>query len=259
VILATVCAPAMAAAVDSAGGIGRATFAMRTVPAAGGDRSVDLPMQQSSRASKIGGDIVVDGGFEDGSPSGAWVESSSVFGSPIAFAVPGTADGSGARRGSWIAWFGGNGIDTDEAALSQAITVPTGAGPLAFFTQAPVCGAAGDVLDVEMDGNVVFEMTGTDATCGLIGYTRRSVDIDTWADGQTHTLMFTSHVTGVPADDLLSFSTTSFLVDDVSIQSPTSYVPVPALSWAGLVGLFALVSGTALGSRRGRKGPSRRA
>jgi hypothetical protein len=191
-------------------------------------------------------EIVADGSFEGGSPSSAWTESSAVFGTPLSQATLGTAGGSGTHTGDWLAWFGGTGFGSETAMLSQTLVMPKGAGRLTFWTEAPICGSAADLFQAQIDGTTVFQMTGTDATCGEQTYIQRSALLSTWADGGSHTLTFTSQVTGAPASNLLSVTTSNFLLDDVSIEAATSIAAVPTLSSHGLAGLALLVAAAAV-------------
>jgi len=57
----------------------------------------------------------------------------------------------------------------------------------------------------------------------------------------------------------MTFSTSNFLVDDVSIQAATSIAELPTLSTAGLVGLSVLISGAVLIAFRQRQSSAHRA
>jgi len=117
---------AWGAAPDAAVAVRPALEAARSTTKIGADRSAYPLESQTSTVSKISHDgIILDGSFEGGSPSAAWTESSSVFGSPLSLAVEGTAGGSGSHTGNWLAWFGGNGIDTNDAALSRVSRLTT--------------------------------------------------------------------------------------------------------------------------------------
>ena len=75
--------------------------------------------------------IVADGGFELGSPSPVWDESSTNFGSPICNTMQcGTFFGK-PFEGDWWAWFGGSPV-LESGMLSQEVTIATGTATLIF-------------------------------------------------------------------------------------------------------------------------------
>lgn len=200
-------------------------------------------------------EAVADGSFEDGTPNGFWTEFSTNFGTPLCDPSCGFGTGTGPRTGDWWAWFGG--IDTfEQGTLTQLVTIPVGATNLDFYTEAFVCsGNAADYLQVTVDGSQVFIMTGTDATCGVFGYTQRTVDVSAWADGGPHTLEFNSAIND-PGQ-----ANQNFFVDDVSIAATlcvegTIDVPnpleIPTLGSLGFAALAALlaIAGLALMRRR---------
>lgn len=185
-----------------------------------------------------GEDVVVDGGFEAGTPNPNWNEASTNFGTPICDAgACGTGGGTGPFAGTFWAWFGGFSGGTEAASVSQDVTIPTGTAELSFQFEVPACdGAASDFMEVLLDGNQVFEHTCGD---GLIApYAEQTFDVSSFADGGTYTLEFTS-TTGGGAPS-------NFFVDDVSLcavagddgPGPGEFTAVPTF---GLIGAGALI------------------
>ncbi|MEI2688243.1 MAG: choice-of-anchor J domain-containing protein [Anaerolineae bacterium] len=165
-------------------------------------------MQMSATA-----DVVQDGSFEAGTPNPFWTEASTNFGTPLCDAPGcGTGTGTGPLTGGWWAWFGG--IAAYEASsVSQSVTIPSG-GPatLSFWVEQFVCsGSASDYLEVNIDGTQLWQTTGADAACGVLGYRQVTLDVSAYADGGAHTLEFNSEVFGS--------GTTNFFVDDVMLDA----------------------------------------
>jgi subtilisin family serine protease len=154
-------------------------------------------------------DVVNDGGFELGTPNGAWTEASANFGTPLCD-VPscGTGGGTGPRTGAWWAWFGGIAA-AETGSVSQDVTLPTGpSAELRFWLEIPASGQPG-TMDVSLDGNVLFSVAETD-TGSYSTYTEVVIDVSSFADGGTYTLEFSSQT-------LAGASATNFFVDDVSL------------------------------------------
>lgn len=158
-------------------------------------------------------DVIVDGGLEGGSPSAAWTEFSTNFGTPLCTAAGcGVGGGTGPNSGTWWAWFGG--IATfEEGAMSQSITIPTNnTANLYFFLEVPVaCDAPDDFLKVAVDADTVYTVDGTSPLCAVVGYSLQTVNLDTYADGAAHNLNFFSQIFGINGTG------TNFFVDDISI------------------------------------------
>jgi hypothetical protein len=165
----------------------------------------------SGDGSACSSDSVADGGFEDGTPSAAWDEASTNFGTPICDPFTcGLGGGTGPRTGNLWAWFGG--IQAFEAgSLEQIVTIPAGASTLDFFLEIPISSGNGvDVLRVRIDGTTVFEVFEGEAPYAGLGYEPVSVPIGAFADGGAHTLRIESTQTGAPG-------VTNFFVDDVAL------------------------------------------
>lgn len=135
---------------------------------------------------------LIDPSFETGSPSGAWTEASTNFGTPLCtVATCGTCGGGcSAYDGDWFAWFGGAGGAVEEGLMTQAVTIANGTNAtLSFWFAIPTPGPAiaDDVFEVRMDGNVIWTANGTQGA-DYAAYTLVSVDISSYTDGQTHSL-----------------------------------------------------------------------
>ncbi|NJN54581.1 MAG: hypothetical protein HC804_07380 [Anaerolineae bacterium] len=157
------------------------------------------------------GAIVVDGGFEAGSPSPFWTEASTNFGSPLCtIGLCGAGGGTGPHSGDWWSWFGGIAA-YEEGSVAQDVTIPSGSATLSFWLEVPVaCANATDYMEVLLDGTQVYLVDGTSALCGVVGYSLQSVDVSAFADGGVHNLEFHSEIFGG--------AVTNFFVDDVSID-----------------------------------------
>jgi hypothetical protein len=163
-------------------------------------------------------DVVLDGGFEAGSPNPFWTEFSTNFGTPLCtVALCGTGTGTGPHAGEWWAWFGGIAA-YENATMSQSVTIGnSGAASLSFWVEQFVCsGDASDYLEVNIDGNQVWVTDATDPACGVLGYRQVTIDVSAYADGGAHTLEFNSEVFGT--------GNTNFFVDDVVLDDGSAVV-----------------------------------
>ncbi|MCH8252162.1 MAG: hypothetical protein IID36_06895 [Planctomycetes bacterium] len=172
--------------------------------------------------------IVADGGFELGSPSPVWDESSTNFGSPICNTMQcGTFFGK-PFEGDWWAWFGGSPV-LEIGMLSQEVTIATGTATLIFqldITQAN--GNGTDFLTVKIDGVEVFTVLESEMNA-YHPWTEVAVDISSFADGGTHVLSFESTAQGAGG-----FNFTNFYVDAVEI-SVEGGPPIPTTTTWGLI------------------------
>jgi hypothetical protein len=154
----------------------------------------------------------VDPSFEAGTPSTAWTEFSTNFGTPLCNPDPnicGTGGGSAApRTGLWWAWFGGA-TAYEHGYLEQTVTIPSGSATLEFYLwNGASSGTGNDYLSAKIDGNVVFTvLEGNPIYTG--GYVLVSVDISTYANGASHVLRLES--------EQFTATTTNFSVDDVAL------------------------------------------
>lgn len=178
-----------------------------------------------------GTELVVDGGFEAGTPNPNWNEASTNFGTPLCdVGACGMGTGTGPFAGTFWAWFGGT-TAAETGSVSQDVTIPAGTAELSFQFENVVCdsGAATDFIEARIDGNVVFSHTCADGT--VFPYEPRNVDVSSFADGGTYTLEFFS--------DKAAGDGANFFVDDVSLCSvaggggPGEFTSVPTFSLVG--------------------------
>jgi len=158
-------------------------------------------------------EAIVDGGFEGGTPSTAWTETSTNYGTPLCDeASCGVGGGTGPYAGTFWAWFGGFGGGAEDGTVSQSVTLPAGETvTLFFFLEIPVSeGLATDFLEVTVDGTQVFLVDGSMAA-QYQPYTLVQVDLSAYADGAAHTLVFHGYTNSGAG------AATNFFVDDVSV------------------------------------------
>ncbi len=153
--------------------------------------------------------IVADGSFEAGIPNPFWTEFSTNFGTPLCnVSTCGTGGGTGPRTGDWWVWFGGT-TNAETGFVSQDVVIPPGPATLTFWLEMAVANTSG-FMEVRIDDAVIFSVTNLDAAAYPV-YTEVNIDISSFADGQSHTLMFFSTTDAGGA-------ATNFFVDDVSIE-----------------------------------------
>jgi hypothetical protein len=152
---------------------------------------------------------LLDGGFELGTPNPSWDETSTNFGTPICDVVScGFGGGTGPYQGTYWAWFGG--ADNEEGTVSQTVVIPVGANTLRFYMELPVCEAGSyDWFEIRIDGSQVYYTDGNDPHCNTTGYQQRNVDISTYANGASHTILLRGY------NDISN--TTNFFVDNVEL------------------------------------------
>lgn len=213
----------------------------------------DTNSANNSSTTSNASEAVADGGFEDGSPSIEWAEASTNFGTPLCTeAGCGLGTGTGPHGGDWWAWFGGIAAP-ETGSMTQSVIITEGS-VLSFWFEAPVCANTTDFVRAQIDGVTVWEATGAHAQCNTVGYTLQTADISAFDDGLSHTLVFTSTISGNP-------SGTNFFIDDVSIASATCEgggpgpgggefettfdVEVPTLSEIGLAAMALLMAASA--------------
>lgn len=169
--------------------------------------------------------LVNDPSFEGGTPNASWTEASSTFGTPLCtVGACGAGTGTGPRTGDWFAWFGGtDGPET--GSMSQSITIPVGAAELSFWMENPASSSTAHFLQVRVDGNTVWNYSPSGVFDSVVGYNQYTVDLTSFANGNSHVLEFYSVTNGG--------GTTNFFVDDVSVVA----VPIPEPATYGLMAL----------------------
>lgn len=159
--------------------------------------------------------IAIDGGFEAGPNGPAWNQTSTNFGTPICdLNGCGNGGGTGPRTGNFWSWFGGFAGGIETGSISQTVTFPAGnTVNLKFYMEIPKCDGQQDFLEVRVDGQQVFLVTGGNPVCGNIGYVLQTVNLSSFADGNPHLVEFNS--TTFSANGNI----TNFFVDDITIES----------------------------------------
>jgi Zn-dependent metalloprotease len=170
--------------------------------------------------------LLVDGGFETGTPNAAWDEDSFNFGTPICdVGGCGTGLGTGPHDGAYWVWFGGIN-EYEDGSVSQDVTIP--AAPqmlLTFWLEQPVCDSAADYMEVTIDGVQVFYVDGASPLCGTVGYAQQTVDVTAYADGDQHTVEFYSATFAENGD------VSNFFVDDVVLAAPSVCDSLGNIPW----------------------------
>lgn len=168
--------------------------------------------------------IIIDGGFESGPGGTAWTQSSTNFGTPICDpSTCGTGTGTGPRNGNYWAWFGGYAGGIETGTISQTVVFPAGDSiSLSFYLEQILCDSPQDFLNVTVDGNNVYSVNGSSLFCGLLGYTNQTVNLSAYADGNPHTITFTSTTFSINGGQ------SNFFVDDISLFSCPPGPPSPA-------------------------------
>ena len=134
------------------------------------------------------GDAVQDGSLELGDSNPFWSQTGGAF-PPICSAA--TCGLPFASNGEWYAWFGGLTIPFTQT-LQQVVNIPDNSNELTFELWVQKCDSLSDVLEVMLDGNVVFT---TDPCTTTGSFETRSVDLQTapggpYNDNADHSLLF---------------------------------------------------------------------
>ncbi len=168
---------------------------------------------------------ITDGTFEAGNPWTAWTaQTSTNFGTPNCnTALCGTDGGTAApfAGDNWV-WFGGIAA-AETATVGQDMTIPSGgAATLTFQLRiGKVTTPFTDTLTVTIDGTNIA--TFTEPSVAESGYTLRSFDVSAFANGASHSLLFTYTGTTTGA--------ANFTIDDVSlIAGGVCTTPTPVIS-----------------------------
>ncbi len=169
-----------------------------------------LVLSTSSEAQNL----ILDPGFEGGTPNGYWSESSSNFPNVIcSLGSCGNCSGSCIpRSGSFFVWLGGA-TSPEMGTVSQTITFPNGPTVMKFWLLIPTAmGSSSDYVRIEIAGNVVFTANSGNAS-DYSNYTEVELDLTAYGDGNPHTIT----VRGVQN----SSSITHFIIDDISVEAGT--------------------------------------
>ena len=137
------------------------------------------------------GDIVLDGGFEEGTPNPFWEEFSENFASPICSAQSCTDFFGVGYEGDWWVWFGGPNA-SETGWVFQEVTIPAGTATLRFWLDINRSSGNGtDFMTVTLDGEEVFTALESDAP-DYNPWTEVVLDVSAFADGAAHVLRFES-------------------------------------------------------------------
>lgn len=151
--------------------------------------------------------VLLDGGFEQGTPSATWTETTTLPGSPICDASCSTDPGAAPYAGQWFAWFGGVQRPA-QMSISQTFSISAQSAQLRFrFAIDAASGTGQDTFAVLVDGNTIFARTDADMTDDAYGLV--PLTLDQWADGQPHVLRLQS--------EILGGGLTSFFVDEIEL------------------------------------------
>ncbi|AVP99004.1 hypothetical protein C7S18_18285 [Ahniella affigens] len=159
--------------------------------------------------------LLVDGGLEASDPNTAanpnWASTSTNFGSAICTSAtcPDDAGTALPRTGSAWAWFGGT-ANAETSTLTQSVQIPSGSPRFlnVFLRRGFVSTPFNAELRVKVDGTTV--QTFDEPSSAEAGYTVRSVDLSSFANGATHSIQF-EYVN--PSGSGKS----NFVVDDMSV------------------------------------------
>ena len=243
--------------VDETGALPRTVVTPSNLPNIAATRSPGAPGAAAARPAAPTLDYVQDGSFEGGSPNAAWSEYSYNYGTPLCDPFCG---GPPAATGSWYAWFGGASV-YEEGAITQTLTMPSGgAADLTFNLLVGVCDSPADYMEVLVDGNQVYVVDGTSSLCGDSAYSELKINLDAYADGGSHTLVFYSETFAN------NNSNSNFFLDDVAINPAAGCDRPQNLSWLttdaitgtvpGLTGFNLMVSFNSTGLSEGLYGGS---
>ena len=175
------------------------------------DGNDDTDPTTGGPAGDCSDNIILDPGFENGTPNEDWEEASEVFGSPICDASCTDEEGAEPYMGEYWVWFGGVEEDPETASVTQRVTIDPDTAFLSFWFQIRSgAGTGDDVFTVSLDGDTLFMVTDMDMP-DYSTYTQVDVDVSPWADGGTYELHFESSHAGT--------GLSSFFVDEVSLVS----------------------------------------
>ncbi len=137
--------------------------------------------------------ILADPSFEGGPEGTEWGNASSAFGTPVCDAAT-CGDAATAQDGDWFVWVGGSPTG-DVGGVSQEVTIgESDALTLGFYFQYGAVGSGADVMQLQIDGDVLWEVGPADAA-DYADWTLVEVDVSTYADGDNHDIDFTAIAT----------------------------------------------------------------
>ena len=191
-----------------------------SLPSAFADTPTATPSVERAGSPCTPTELFTDGTFEGGTPWPAWtVQTSTVFGTPLcSIAACGVGGGSANpfAGSNWV-WFGGV-PEAEMATLGRSVVIPSG-GTASLTFQMRV-GAVNvpfsDVLNIKVDGNIV--QTYTEPAVSEAAYSLRTVNLNAFANGASHTLVFEYIHTDA--------GVANFTIDNVSLVADVCPQPV---------------------------------
>jgi hypothetical protein len=152
-----------------------------------------------------------DGSFELGTGSTSpWAQASTNFGTPLC--DPTSCGSSGARTGSWWAWFGGT-TSAETGSVTQTGVIPTGTSAIGLYLYWRTQGSTSATFKVYVDGTAIYTLTGANYAPYKNGYTFLTINVSAYANNGSHTVKF--------EEVNPSGSTTNLYMDDVSLVTGT--------------------------------------
>lgn len=191
------------------------TFALLSVALPGG-----IGVAQAQTCPVVG---VADGTFEAGRPWTAWTtQTSTGFGTPLCDAGCGNGGATAPPfAGANWAWFGG-GTAVESSTLGQSLVLPVSTDLRLRFQMriGAVAAPANDTFVVAIDGTPV--QTFTEPVTAEAAYTQREINLTSFANGASHSLLFTYNHPSTGSGNLT--------VDNVEVVNCENAVPLPSLS-----------------------------
>ncbi len=151
------------------------------------DATMTTAQDSTGGSCLIAPQLMADPSFESGADASAWGEASSLFGTPLCDA---SCNGPTASNGSWFMWLGGSGSGTDVGGVSQVVTINEFDSATLRFDFFYGAANPGDVFQLQIDGNVVWEVTPEEAA-DYADWTPVEIDVTAYADGADHDFDFT--------------------------------------------------------------------
>jgi exo-1,4-beta-D-glucosaminidase len=159
--------------------------------------------------------LLTNPGFENGTNTAPWTQSSTLGFNPITRATTGEP----AHSGSWIGWFNGN-ASKDTDTLAQTVSIPSGCtASLSYWLHIDstenTTTATPDTFTVQVlnSAGTVLATVGSFSNLNKAsGYVQHSVDLSAYA-GQSVTVKFTG------TENDTSGGTTNFILDDTALNT----------------------------------------
>jgi subtilisin-like proprotein convertase family protein len=169
--------------------------------------------------------LIVDPGFEVGSPWSGWpVQTSTNFGSSICNTSICSTNGglTAAFAGTnWLWYGGGTGGMVENSTTGQSVTIPSGVTASLTFQMRiqQVNTPFSDTMQVKVDG--VTQQTFTEPAAGEGAYTLRTINLNAFANGLSHAILFQyASIDGA----------TNFLIDDINLTTTPVADTAPSVS-----------------------------